>query len=498
MFRLCRGYQVHSQASAVVNQHIKTADVQSPSWNRRWVMGRLGFTMALLVAEALLIVTTAVLTGIAYHVVGYSDPGEIVYYAAVGGMTALLFTAPLLFRDELKFQDYLDGKRSPARTFMMWNYAFLCLALIGFMTKTTGGFSRAWLTVFYGVGLVAVITLDAAVGRIVRAALAQGRIATRRLMLIGAESDITRMSHAIDTPHGAFRIVATATLPSGSLGDGQDRHHLLTEAVDRARALGAEDVVIVTDWSRGELIQDLVEAFAVLPVSVHLGASGIIGGFSDARLARFGQTQALSVSGPPLSPLQEATKRVFDLLVAFVALVMLAPVLLAIGLLVKFDSPGPMFFRQRRRGYNLQEFRIWKFRTMTTMDDGPVIQQATHDDVRVTRVGAILRRLNLDELPQLINVVIGEMSLVGPRPHAVAHDELFETRIAKYRRRLNVRPGITGWAQVNGHRGPTETDAAMRDRVLHDLYYIDHWSIPLDLYILVATVVSRKAFRNAH
>jgi polysaccharide biosynthesis protein PslA len=146
----------------------------------------------------------------------------------------------------------------------------------------------------------------------------------------------------------------------------------------------------------------------------------------------------------------------------------------------------------------LVEFKIWKFRTMTTMDDGDIIEQAKPGDVRVTRIGQVLRRYNLDELPQLFNVITGDMSLVGPRPHAVAHDRLFETRIAKYRRRLNVRPGITGWAQVNGFRGPTETEDAMRARVEHDLYYIDNWSILFDIYLLVATVVSRKAFTNAH
>ena len=134
---------------------------------------------------------------------------------------------------------------------------------------------------------------------------------------------------------------------------------------------------------------------------------------------------------------------------------------------------------------------------MNTLDDGDVVKQAIADDVRVTWIGRLLRRSNFDELPQLFNVVTGEMSLVGPRPHAVAHDKIFETRIAKYRRRLNVRPGITGWAQVNGLRGPTETEAAMRDRVKYDLYYIDNWSLTLDLYVMAATVLSRRAFENA-
>jgi lipopolysaccharide/colanic/teichoic acid biosynthesis glycosyltransferase len=156
-----------------------------------------------------------------------------------------------------------------------------------------------------------------------------------------------------------------------------------------------------------------------------------------------------------------------------------------------------VFFRQRRYGFNQQPFRIIKFRTMTTLDDGDVVPQATNDDRRVTRVGRFLRRWNIDELPQLVNVLKGDMSLVGPRPHALSHNREYERKISLYARRHNVRPGITGWAQVNGFRGCTDTDDKMRQRVDHDLYYIDNWSILLDLRILLLTVFSRRAYRNA-
>jgi lipopolysaccharide/colanic/teichoic acid biosynthesis glycosyltransferase len=156
-----------------------------------------------------------------------------------------------------------------------------------------------------------------------------------------------------------------------------------------------------------------------------------------------------------------------------------------------------VFFRQRRYGFNQQPFRIIKFRTMTTLDDGDVIRQACRNDGRITRIGGWLRRWNIDELPQLINVLRGDMSLVGPRPHALSHDREYEQRISLYARRHNVRPGITGWAQVNGLRGETDTDEKMRRRVDYDLYYIDNWSMLFDLKILLYTVFSRRAYRNA-
>ena len=476
---------------AGMNNQIPAASGLLAGLGRNWAIGRVGFAVAVLVFEFAMIVALA--TGGGYHRAAYTDSGDFIHYAAIGVLTALLYTLPIIFRDEYKFQDFLEGRRAPARAFIRWNYVFLCLAVVGFLSKTTSDYSRGWLVVFYAAGLLAVMAFDAGVSRVLAVAIAKGRVASRRLMLVGAEDEIARMVEAVEQPRAGFRVVAQVCLPPSQTPSGR----ALADAVDKARALNVEDVMILTDWSRGDLIRTLVDAFTVLPAAVHLGASSVVGRFSDARLARFGQASALSLTTPPLSPLQAATKRSFDLVIAAAALVLLAPLFLVIAFLIKRDSPGPVFFRQRRRGYNLAEFRIWKFRTMSTMDDGGVIRQATPGDARITRIGEHLRRLNLDVLPQLINVVTGEMSLVGPRPHAVAHDELFETRIAKYRRRLNVLPGITGWAQVNGLRGPTDTDALMRARVEHDLYYIDNWSISFDVYLLVATVLSRKAFLNA-
>jgi exopolysaccharide biosynthesis polyprenyl glycosylphosphotransferase len=214
-------------------------------------------------------------------------------------------------------------------------------------------------------------------------------------------------------------------------------------------------------------------------------------------VSRIGTVASVQVVRRPMSVSDIALKRAFDLVASTLALVLLTPVLATIAVLVKLDSRGPVFFLQRRYGFNQQQFRIFKFRTMHTMDDGDVVRQAVKNDPRITRVGRVLRRWNLDELPQLFNVIMGQMSLVGPRPHALAHDHEYERRIALYARRHNVKPGITGLAQVNGFRGETSTDDKMRGRVEFDLAYIDSWSIWLDLKIIFQTVLSPKAYRNA-
>jgi exopolysaccharide biosynthesis polyprenyl glycosylphosphotransferase len=199
----------------------------------------------------------------------------------------------------------------------------------------------------------------------------------------------------------------------------------------------------------------------------------------------------------PLTQGERAAKRGFDIVVAGSGLLALAPFLLAISLAVWIDSPGQILFRQRRGGFNGRAFQILKFRTMHVIEDGSVITQATRHDDRVTRIGRWLRRTSLDELPQLINVVLGDMSLVGPRPHALAHDGQYGALISSYPCRHHVKPGITGWAQVNGLRGETPALGLMKRRVELDLWYVSNWSLWLDLRILVLTVREVLRSRNA-
>jgi putative colanic acid biosynthesis UDP-glucose lipid carrier transferase len=169
-----------------------------------------------------------------------------------------------------------------------------------------------------------------------------------------------------------------------------------------------------------------------------------------------------------------------------------------ISLAIKLTSPGPIFFRQRRYGLNGREIRVLKFRTMTVCEDGPVVAQAQRNDPRVTPLGRFMRRTSLDELPQFLQVITGEMSIVGPRPHAVAHNEQYRSLIHGYMLRHKVKPGITGWAQVNGWRGETPNVAWMEKRVQHDLEYIENWSLAWDLKIIFLTILGRKKSQNAY
>jgi putative colanic acid biosynthesis UDP-glucose lipid carrier transferase len=206
----------------------------------------------------------------------------------------------------------------------------------------------------------------------------------------------------------------------------------------------------------------------------------------------------VGVCDTPFSGVNGILKRASDVALSSLILLAAAPLMLALALLVRASSPGPVIFRQRRYGLDGEEIVVYKFRTMTVTEDGDSIVQCAPGDRRLTRIGALMRRASLDELPQFLNVLQGRMSIVGPRPHAVSHNEMYRKLIKGYMQRHKVKPGLTGWAQVNGLRGETDTLDKMKARIDHDLDYLRNWSLRLDLFILAKTVWVVLKGQNAH
>lgn len=235
-------------------------------------------------------------------------------------------------------------------------------------------------------------------------------------------------------------------------------------------------------------IIELVNSLRDTTASIYFVPDVFIFDLVQARLDSVNGVPVISVFESPLVGINAVHKRIFDLLVSGLILLMIAPIMMLIAALVKLTSKGPVFFKQRRYGMDGEEIWVYKFRSMTVCEDGDTVTQATKNDARVTRLGAILRKTSLDELPQLINVLQGSMSIVGPRPHAVAHNEHYRKLIQGYMWRHKVKPGITGWAQVNGYRGETDTIDKMEGRVLHDISYLKNWSIWLDITIMLKTI----------
>jgi Undecaprenyl-phosphate glucose phosphotransferase len=367
------------------------------------------------------------------------------------------------------------------------------LALL-FATRTSAVYSRGAVGVFYLAGFLALFGVRRLLVALVERAECAGWVAPRRAVVVGLEDALAHDAPRVDPRADRLEIVATVALRDSPASLADD----LALAAATVRMLRPDDVYLVVPWARAELVETCIDAFLRTPTEIHLGGETLLDRFKDARIVAFGASAGVALTRPPPTRLQQAEKRALDLVVATLGLALLAPFFVLIALAIRIESPGPALFRQTRYGFNQEPFRIFKFRTMRALEDGATVKAATRDDPRVTRVGRFLRRFSIDELPQLLNVVAGDMSIVGPRPQAMAHDQLYVERIARYARRHNVKPGITGWAQVNGLRGEIRSEEDIQARVEHDLYYVDHWSLWLDLKIVLATAFDLFSHENAY
>ena len=241
-------------------------------------------------------------------------------------------------------------------------------------------------------------------------------------------------------------------------------------------------------WEHSSLIESITKKLSVLPIPIYLLPDENVARYLGRRAVNVGATWAAEIQRAPLTEIEQFIKRCFDVVGATSVLLLLSPLMLVTAFLIKLDSHGPILFFQTRNGFNGRAFRIVKFRSMHVLEDGSAIRQATRADPRVTRLGRWLRRTNIDELPQLFNVLNGDMSLIGPRPHAAAHNSEYEKLVADYAFRNHVKPGMTGWAQVNGYRGETPTTDLISKRVELDRWYISNWSMWLDIAILFRTM----------
>jgi len=309
----------------------------------------------------------------------------------------------------------------------------------------------------------------------------------------------------------AERIAASPLQGLRVAGFFDDRDAARLDEIDPARVLGGlgalaeyvkthhvEAIYVAMPMCSQPRILKLLEDLRDTTASIYFVPDVLLFDLIQARVDAIGGMPVLAVCESPFRGLDAMLKRASDLVLAAALLVLIAPLMLAIALGVKLSSPGPVLFRQRRYGLDGREIVVYKFRTMTCMDDGGVVRQATRDDARVTRFGAFLRKYSLDELPQFVNVLQGRMSVVGPRPHAVAHNEMYRRLIRGYMIRHKVRPGITGLAQVNGLRGETDSLDKMRARIEYDLAYLRSWTLLLDLQIVLKTVAVVLRGHNAY
>jgi len=272
----------------------------------------------------------------------------------------------------------------------------------------------------------------------------------------------------------------------------------LLDLPDFVKQNHVETIYLALPMAAQPYILDLLDSLKDTTASIYFAPDIFITDLIQGRFTSVGNMPVVAVCETPFTGVNGLVKRTSDIVLSFLILLMLLPLMLSLAIGVKLSSPGPVIFKQRRYGLDGKEILVYKFRSMTVCDDGDVVKQATKGDARITRFGAFIRKTSLDELPQFVNVLQGRMSIVGPRPHAVAHNEIYRKAIKGYMIRHKVKPGITGWAQVNGYRGETESIDKMEKRIEHDLEYLRNWSLSLDFWIIAKTVLVVARDRNAY
>ncbi len=447
--------------------------------------------------DSLVILCTGI---ILYSTLIPSYHGAVEIYA--GAVCFVLVVSLLLFQFSglYDFDAFLRPFANLDRLFISIASAILFLLAVAFAFKTSETLSRMWI-VSFALAVSASVTIVRVILSRLLLRLARAGAFKRSVVLVGSSAHIARLITRMRQLRAEF-VSVVGVFVDGPEGEMQGVPVLGHQGDVSAfvRQTNVDDVVISMPWSAEPQITALVERLRELPVNVYLGAD-LVGLSVDYRdpPGHFKGVPVFAVIGRPLSGWGVAIKGIEDLVIATGLLILALPIMTMVAIAIRLDSPGPVLFRQKRLGFNNQEFDIFKFRSMRHQNhsDGPT-RQARRGDERITAVGRMLRRTSLDELPQLFNVLNGTMSLVGPRPHALDHNQEFSEKIRGYFARHRMKPGITGWAQVNGLRGQTDTPEKMADRVRADVYYIENWSLLFDLYILARTISVTISGRNAY
>ena len=412
-------------------------------------------------------------------------------------LTLCLLVFALTFPGRNRFRERLLGAAVDIAS--SWTVLVVILALCAYATRSLHFFD-------YDVLLIWVIAtpilqwLATWIGRTIINRHAARPSSRRTAVIVGASALGFKVARALQEGerHGASFVGYFDDRSDDRIDDGARAQVLgtLAEVAAYTTAHGVREVYITLPLGSQPRIVELLEQLQGTTASLFFVPDVFGISIIQGRLQDMNGVPVVGICETPFTGTNDLVKRASDLVLASIIVVLISPLLAAIAIGVKLSSPGPVIFKQRRNGLDGDEIVVYKFRSMTTVDDGPVVRQATRNDPRITPFGAFLRRSSLDELPQFFNVLRGTMSIVGPRPHAVTHNKEYRQIIKAYMVRHKVKPGITGWAQVNGQRGETDTIEKMRVRVEYDLEYLRNWSLGLDLRIIVSTI--RLLFFDRH
>jgi Undecaprenyl-phosphate glucose phosphotransferase len=429
------------------------------------------------------------------------------HYPAATVAIAAIATLAFQAADVYQVQAFRGYEKQYFRLASAWSVVFLIVIGISFFAKAGDQFSRVWLGSFYLSGLIVLILFRRALFLLVRRWTREGRL-DRRAVIVGADEKGAALINSLmaqrDTDvHiiGAFDDRGDERSPTAVCG--LPKLGAVDDLVEFARRTRIDLVIFSLPISAETRILQMLKKLWVLPVDIRLAAHAAKLRFRPRAYSYIGNVPVLDVFDKPITDWDVVMKWLFDKVIGTAILIAASPVMLLTAIAIKLDSRGPVLFKQKRYGFNNELIEVYKFRSMRVDQcDATASKLVQKNDPRVTRVGRFIRKTSIDELPQLFNVVFkGNLSLVGPRPHAVhakAANRVYDEAVDGYFARHRVKPGITGWAQINGWRGETDTQEKIQQRVEHDLYYIENWSVLFDLYILAKTPFALAKTENAY
>ncbi|WEK03724.1 MAG: undecaprenyl-phosphate glucose phosphotransferase [Candidatus Devosia phytovorans] len=438
--------------------------------------------MSYLVAavDSVIVVVAAIVSGIGYHHFAFGFWDQPTKYLAIGLVFAAGFVLLMVAKGYYKPSVLVFFSKQLAYIVASSFILATFLALVVFLLGASDSFSRAAIALFAATSTGGIVLSRLAWAQYIRVATTRGTVQKKKVMLIRGAGHDTASSQA---QLSDFGLEAVHVLDI----DEQGQLNQLLPRVSLSISNNVSEIYVMTDGMSRDALQGLIKQLRTLPVPVHFMLDSFVSQFAVLPVSTFGETTIVELQRAPLNLAERYIKRGFDIVFASIAIFFFAPLMLLAAIAIKLDTPGPVFFRQQRRGFNNKPFDILKFRSMSVMESSGAMTQAIKNDSRITRVGRFIRSTSVDELPQFWNVLFGHMSVVGPRPHAVSQEDHYDQLIARYAFRRHVKPGITGWAQINGHRGATPTVSSMEDRLEHDLWYMHHWSLWLDIRIMLRT-----------
>lgn len=449
--------------------------------------------------DAAIILLSSLTSGIGYQWSMGSPTPSLLPLCAVGLLASFIYILRISGSGYYDFQFAAKPPVEVSDIIVSWITAGLLLALFAFLLKIGAVYSRGAFVIFFFLAPVGLLAVRKISKHALKNAIARGLIGRRDIVLIGDHDEL-----AVLAPMDLLAFFGAGNVKHFALS--QDKDPLMRESddirvinsvADFVRQRSPGEILLAVPWNDLARIEFVRDHIKVLPVSVRLVPDKQVRSLTGYSSSARQNLMSLEILSAPLSFSERTVKRLVDIVLASAALVFFLPVMLLTAIAIKLDGPGPVIFRQNRKGFNGKQFAMLKFRTMTVQENGAEITQARRNDPRVTRIGKLLRAASIDELPQLLNVLGGEMSLVGPRPHALAHDLQFENLLSDYAFRRHVKPGMTGWAQCNGARGATPKIEHVEERVEFDLWYINNWSLRLDFLILIKTFFEVLRKRNA-